>query len=265
MLKTHAIPDAAPPTTQEIAQAIASLEARSASHADEASQTVTVSEVIQHLGLDMTPEDVLAEVQAQRAQAAKMRKPWPLRKKRMTAIITCGVLAIGLALGELLTPLYDNSFPPPAPVISQVAFLPAPRHLSIAPNTLVQDTVGHATILKTLAEIPDNHPVRCSFTSEGTADSSDPLWTLVKHNGDVYLRCWTVPMSAQAIQQAGQNTGMTLFCERGGFVNNLHATVPLTLALHNVTLAEGMYLGGRDSATAINIRLDSHAHERWQP
>lgn len=263
MLKTHAAPDTAPPTTQEIAQAIASLEARSASHADEAAQTVTVSEVIQHLGLDMTPEDVLAEVQAQRARQAKTRTPWPLRKKRIAGILAGGMLAIAWALGELLTPQYDSSLPPPLPPAAQASFFPMPKPLGIAPNALVQDTVGDTTVLKTLAEIPDGHPVKYNFLSEGTADSSEPLWTLVKHQGKVYLRCWTVPMSAQAMQQASLSTGITLFCGQAGSVGDIRATAPLTLALQGITLPDGMALGGRNSVPVSRLHLDKYAHEKW--
>ncbi len=263
MLKTHAAPDTAPPTTQEIAQAIASLEARSASHADQAAQTVTVSEVIQHLGLDMTAEDVLAEIHARRARQAKT--PTPLRKKRIAGILAGGALAIAWALGELFTPQYDNSLPPPPPAAAQASFFPMPKPLGIAPNALVQDTVGDATVLKTLAEIPDGHPVKYNFLSEGAADGSEPLWTLVKHQGKVYLRCWTVPMSPQAMQQASLSTGITLFCGQGGLDSNVRATAPLTLALQGITLPDGVSLGGRNSVPASRLHLDQYAHEKWKP
>lgn len=265
MLKTHAAPDTTLPTTQEIAQAIASLEARSASHADQAAQTVTVSEVIQHLGLDMTPEDVLAEVQAQRARQAKTRTPWPLRKKRIAGILAGGALAIVWALGELLTPQYDSSLPPPLPAAAPASFFPMPKPLGIAPNLLVQDTVGHSSVLKTLAEIPDNHPVQCGITDTGIATTSGPLWTLVKHNGAVYLRCWTVPMSERALRQVSTDRGLTLFPTRSGAESGISATEPLTLALTNITLPTGTITDSASSLDALNVSLDSHAHETWNP
>lgn len=255
------LPDAAPPTTQEIAQAIASLEARSASYTDEASQTV--SEVIQHLGLDMTPEDVLAEVQAQRARQVQPNHTRNAIPKWLSALIALGFFTFSGIIfnsGMLTSPAS-----PPAPVVAPAAFFPTPPHLSIAPNTLVQDTVGHTPVLKTLAEIPDNHPVQCGLASEGFAAGSGVPWILVKHSSKVYLRCWTVPMSAKAMQQASWGTGVTLFGVRGGFVGNVHATVPLTLSLGNMTVQNndidpsGFYL------TVRNVRLDSHAYEKWQP
>ncbi len=252
MLKTHAAPDTAPPTTQEIAQAIASLEARSASHADEAAQTVTVSEVIQHLGLDMTTDEVLAEVQAQRARKAPTLHSWFAIPLWLRALIVLGVLTPCAAI--------INSG-----ALTQNSSSSSPNHPAVSADTLVRDTVGHATTMKTLAEIPDNHPVQCGITDTGTATTSGPLWTLVKHNGAVYLRCWTVPMSERALRQVSTDRGLTLFPTRSGAESGISATEPLTLALTNITLPTGSITDSASSLDAFHISLDSHAHEPWSP
>ncbi len=259
------LPDDAPPTTQEIAQAIAALEARGACRANGATQAITVSEVIQHLGLDMTAEDVLAEIQAQRLRHTPMRPLSPAKRHGLALICAVGAFAFFGAVWVSSGPKRETEPAPPTPAFTQTAFLPAPTPLSITPNVLVQDTVGHATVLKTLAEIPDGHPVQCRLTPEGSAEGTSPFWTIVKHGGKVYLRGWTVPMSAQAMQQTSRSTGMMLFRGRGGWVGNLRATVPLTLALRGITLPEGVSSSGGDLVVARDVHLDSHAHERWQP
>ncbi len=247
MLKTHSIPDTAPPTTQEIAQAIASLEARSASHADAASQTVTVSEVIQHLGLDMTPEDVLAEVQAQRARTTQMRAPWSAKRKRLVAVLAIGAFAVfgDVFSSGVLKPHASSSPNDSAPLV-------------FSPETLVQDKVGHAAVLRTLAEIPDNHPVRYSLR--------DTLWTLIKYDGKVYLRCWTPPMSEEAIRQdSEQDTGMLAYPDGKGtdLVNNVPTTAPLTIPAEGIRIPDGSI--AQPFLEVHQVHLDSHAHEKWQP
>jgi len=256
MLKTHSIPNTAPPTTQEIAQAIASLEARSASHADAASQTVTVSEVIQHLGLDMTPEDVLAEVQAQRARTTQTKHPLSVIPKWLSALIALGFLTFSGAVFSSRGLKPHASSPPSVAVVSSPLNNSTP--LIFLPETLVQDKVGHAAVLRTLAEISDNHPVRYSL--------GDTLWTLIKYDGKVYLRCWTPPMSEEAIRQDSEtDTGMWAYPDGKGtdLVNDVPTTTPLTIPAEGIRIPDGSI--AQPFLEVHQVHLDSHAHERWQP
>jgi len=265
MLKTHANPEAAPLTTQEIAQAIASLEARSASHANAASQTVTVSEVIQHLGLDMTAEDVLAEVQAQRLWRGVMQMVRPVPKKRTAAILAGIAFVLSFGIWQLNAPPHRDSSPAPfQDIVRAVCFL-EPSHLTIAPNAPVLDPTGGIITIRTLAEIPNGRPVWCALTTTGFGAVSGTLWTLTKYDGRVYVRCWTAPISAQAMQQVSKDAPLTLCADRNEADGNIHATVPLTFALNNITLQQSNFLHDDDQLIACHVSLDSHAHEKWQP
>ncbi len=259
MLKSHTLPsaqntvaDSCPPTTQEIAQAIASLEARKNSCDSSAVQASTVTEIIDNLGLDMTAEDVLTEVRAQRTRQSPLRSLPPAARQQLAVVLAVGAIAFFgmVCINDRM--LQNNTST-------------LPNDPALSPSTLVQDTANHAVLMKTLAEIPDNHPVQCGITDNGTTTLSGPLWTLVKHGGKVYLRCWTVPMSARALSQVSRNTGLLLFQGRTGRDGSIRATAPLTLAADSITLPTGNTPDSASSLDAFDVRLDSHAHETWTP
>lgn len=270
MLKSQPVPAeqgtasaARPPTTQEIAQAIAALEARKTSLNTDAVQTSTVSEIIDNLGLDMTAEDVLSEVQAQRARRWGKTPLTPATRKRLAVILAVGALAYCGVVWEALSGTPETN-QPPAMATSSV-YITSPVPLSLSPDTLVQDTTGRSVTMKTLAEIPDNYPVRCDIKRTQFADASNTFWTLVKHDGKPYLRCWMVPMSARAISRINANTGVSLFSSRGGYEGGVKATMPLTLAAESITVIPGDLAEGGPMLKARSVRLDSHAHEKWNP
>lgn len=243
---------AAPPTTQEIAQAIAALEARKTSRDNNAVQTNTVSEIIDNLGLDMTADDVLAEVRAQRARQAQTDRPRHAVPKWRSVLIAVAALTFSGAVlsSHLTTP---EAAPPQAALATSFLIAPAPERFSVPPSALVQDTVGHTLTVKTWAEIPDNHAVRYEI-------NPNSVWTIVKHGGKLYVRAWAVPMSATAMGQVSSDNGLLLFRESSGTDNNVPATVPLTLAADDVTITDDGY-----NLRAHHVRLDSHAHEKWNP
>lgn len=86
-------------TPEELAQAVARIEARQAGQIRQQEATIPIGQAVEELGLDVAPEDILAEVQAQRGQAV-------------------GRLAYGLP---------DTLPPAPAPQPSGTATAPAPQ------------------------------------------------------------------------------------------------------------------------------------------
>ncbi len=55
-------------TPEELAQAVARIEARQAAQAKRLETTIPIGQAVEELGLGMAPEEILAEVQAQRGQ-----------------------------------------------------------------------------------------------------------------------------------------------------------------------------------------------------
>ena len=62
-------------TPEELATAVSRIEARKDTDQRRADGTIPIGEAVQQLGLAVTPEEVLAEVQVARAQQAAHRKP----------------------------------------------------------------------------------------------------------------------------------------------------------------------------------------------
>ena len=55
-------------TPQELAQAITTVEAQKEAEAQKQAEAASLSDTIQHLGLEVTPQELFAAVQAQRKQ-----------------------------------------------------------------------------------------------------------------------------------------------------------------------------------------------------
>lgn len=242
-------------TTRELADAMASLQARKEAAARRMEGSIPLGEAIQELQLDATPEELLAEVQAQRARVPKPARSsvWAM----LAALVPASVFLIGFTVAHLS----DGASAPPAPIMVST---PTPSTLTISapPATLVQDNSGPTPVLRTLGEVQNERPVLCALSQTDSSvafvNFSNPAstWTLIKHDGRVYVRGWMANMSRQAMA-----TGDVEFFSRKADVVLGSAPIPVTLRLDRLRCLPGH---GDDAAiVARGVRPDSHFREVW--
>ena len=250
-------------TAEEFARAVARHQARREEAARHLEGTLSLGDAVQELNIDITPEELLAEVQAARAEQQAVRTPQSRRRPRWgLAAASAGLLALfsaGLHQMRIQSP--GDSVATLSPAVGHITTPGAPSVVPMtAPGTiLVQDARG---VLCTLQEIPNDAPVRCGLTqTDGRAafvdfPSPDSAWTLIKHDGHLYVRGWIADMSAQAIQVSG----VTLYDTR--------ALVPAGAAPRAVALRldgiQALPMQGDDEMiVAQKVRPDAHFGDRW--
>ncbi len=248
-------------TAEEFARAVARHQARREEAAQKLEGTVSLGDAVQELNVDITPEELLAEVQAARAeQAARAAVAQTRRRPRTGLFLASAGLLAALTIG-----IYGARTAPAPDAQATVVTAPqSPPAVSIAvPGALlVQDTRGAMPVLRTLQEMEDGVPVRCSLTqTDGhatLADFSNPnsAWTLVKHDGQVYVRGWIPNMSPQAMQISG----VTLY--------NTQTLVPSGAAPRRVSLPlDGIQVvpgqGDDEMIVARKVQTDAHFGDTW--
>ena len=200
----------------ELAAALAAIETRRTADAHFEAGTITVGEAIVQLNLDIAASEVLTEVLAQREQKADDLALRRIKRRRAVFASVFPVTLAALCIGVGASVLQNGREAQSAPADVPRQTIPAPMFRP--ENLRVSDTntrTGKVTI-RTLAEVPDNHPVRVlsgdllrhvslSTPPDFVLSSSSPpqmaQWTLVKHDGRAYLRGYVgAPMSDAALQ-----------------------------------------------------------------
>ena len=253
-------------TAQELTDAVRALEARRAERARGMEGTLPIGEAIEQLGLEATPDEILAEVEAQRARqaqtaalrGAKRHRGWLVPIALVPAFFAVGLFTFLLRSAPMITPA--------TAVVAQVASpLPA-----VGQDIQVIDEAGGRKVVRTLAEIGDNQPVRCGWADAvrllpGGMESLGSLpqqqgeskdWHLVKFGGQFYLRGWlALPMSETAL--------------RSGPIT-LYSVPPASEGATKITLpvATSRFGGGSVGSEPETIRLsvpvpDAHLRDRW--
>ena len=247
-------------TPEELAAAITRLEAKKDAHLRQADGTVAIGDVVEQLGLNATPEEILAEVEAERAkQTTRQGKRFPQRG-RLRILFAIGAVLVGLGVSRGISPYFaGNIIPSDATqtTINSQFFPTAPQPLRILvnPDLLVGDAFGKLVLL---SEVGDNQPVHCTYNNgrfqQYRPDFASATWTLAKHGGQLYVRGWLLKMSPKVLQTEGADVSA---------VKDSEFTVPITLPLKGVSVLEGA--GGDTKFHALNIHLDKHAYEKWNP
>lgn len=263
-LPTDALGSAAEPaaqvrvTAEELARAVARYQARREEAAQRLEGTLTLGEAVQELGLDMTPEELLAEVQSERTVPQA-----PKKAKKPRFGIVSGIGAVLLFGSVLMMAFTQESAPPPAPM--PIISVPGPlvSHSVTAPTTiLVQDANGPKPVLRTLGEIPDGRPVQAALDQTNLyvkfVGFSDPTtsWTLIKHGGRVYVRAWIPAMSPKAMQTSAVN-----LYHHKSLVPSGIAPQAVTIPIDGIQCSPGV--GDDDMIDAQHIQPDSHFNESW--
>ncbi len=247
-------------TPEELAAALSQIEGRKEAGQRHADGTIPIGEAVQQLGIDTTPEEVLAEVQALRREPIRTNKGRPSVAGHLVLALGLGGILLGVALdGNGLAHL--RSQPSAKPVsVSSIVPQPSnvPKPISLDPNLMVQDASGKIVML---SEVGDNQPVQCTFDNKGDAFSqysfgnTRALWTIIKHDGRVYVRGRILKLSPKVFSSDGAD--VTNVDDDPDFV------VPVTLPLNGFDAFPGV--GNNIEFHAVNIHLDKHAYEKWRP
>ncbi len=260
-------------TPEELAKALAAVEARREQSSREAAGTIPIGEAVQQLGFDVTPEEIWAEVQAGRVAHDAASKRRPRARRRAARILGTGtVLCLLLGtysfqsfnhwheLGEQsarqkVGALAASQITVPASTTLVTPVAPS-ANLTVDPDTLIEVKAGQGRIEKTLSEIPNGQAFICSLSDNGTefqpAGAYNSRWTLIKHKGKTYLRGWIPRMSARAMQVAGLDISDYLPEPASEYK-------PLTIALNGIedSLASGNVI------QTLHFHLDKYAWEKW--
>jgi hypothetical protein len=286
-------------TARELAQALASLDARRLQQQHQ-SAPVAVEQALSELGIEATPDEVRAEVRrlrdTQAARAAAARQTRRRRRWRVGVLALAGVALAGGGLGWLSQELrlrQSARFEQTIAAYRREAARQTHAWRLPEPRTLVLDGTGGKAVVRTLGEVPEGRTVRVSYkdfyggerrtASELMADAAAAgTWHVVKHGGRVYLRGWLPgPMSAAALRQGdvwltnapvrGAVRDMIRGPKRDTFVDQTRfvaeAPVRVTLPL------EGLRFDGNQSSSLVGkyqvVRVvsgivpDPHLFEPW--
>ena len=150
-------------TPEELAAAITALQIRKEGQPG----TIAIGDAVEELGLDVTPEEVLAEVQARR-----QAKP---RWKRDYRALACAVICtVPLVVGAIVS-----------------LSVPAAQPLQIDPQQLmVLDYSGKQVLA---SEAGNDQVFRCRLVGKTLTAvdyspfTQNPEWSFVKHDGKIYV------------------------------------------------------------------------------
>ena len=250
-----------PAPTRATAEEFAALEARKAERLSGPSDgsgdsTIGIAEAVRELGLDADPEDVWAEVQAQRARRAR-----PKAGRRPARTRTSGRLVGRIAGIVGITALL-------------VGLLMEGRVIGggvIGPHR--QGTVAAPVPWFVLSQIPDGVPVYAQGTDiSGLLHGGSPAqmfvtrssgpyhhWALIRHDGRVYLRGYVLPQPVQP----GVLGRLSLYSVDGvGELAGAHSQ-SVTVPLDGAQWKDGRGADGWGEITLIDVETDGHFHEKW--
>ena len=250
-------------TPEELAAAVTALQIRK----EGSPGTIAIGDAVEELGLDVSPEEVLVEVEARRIKPKRR-----LDYRALACAIACAALPGIIFVVFAMLPQPTQSFVPPTnsaigsvtspsvAVPADTAPIPVVRDASSIQLDLLSLRVSDASgKLMFISEAKDHQAVHClledqfsSFNSYSPGCPKSLLWTLIKHDGQWYVRGWIPRMSKELLQREGAD------------VDNRRAagySVPVTLALSRFKVPP--VGGGNVQFHAMDVHLDGHAYEKW--
>ena len=251
-------------TAEEFARAVARHQARREEAARRLEGTITLGEALQELEIEADPKDILAEVQAERARkAAATVSVTPLHRRqrnvtRVAFAAAAALLLLGGLLGVTTAPAPVHQVPPPTIVVER---LPATVAVAAPGTTLVRDAGRSQGMLRTLAEVPDGRAVHCALAQAGGTIAltnftiPETAWTLIKHDGRLYIRGWIADMTPAALQSTQVEIHRARASVRAGLT-----AVPVTIRLDQLRCVGG--LSTDEMLLAENVQPDRHFREK---
>ncbi len=249
-------------TPEELAAAITALQIRKEGQPG----TIAIGEAVEELGLDVTPEEVLAEV-----QAWQQATPQRARRQRGRSF----VLALGIA-GVLLG-FTINTGILTQPQANQIVAGTEP--FQVEPHLLALTPASPQPMVTTLAEAPEDKTLYCSpYDIEVAAMSrnaqeaqryiSQPItemnWPVVKRGKNIYLRGWIrLPLSKAAAKLSDLEVFNKPSVPQLGMTPQ-QVTLKLDLQTSEVGLGyQKMNPDGTGVFVFHNPRLTAHSYEKW--
>lgn len=226
-------------TPEEVALAVAALEAKRENDSAHREATLPLEEAIQHLGLNATPEELASEVVSLRAERDTKAQQEGLQallrhKTRVGKTIALAALLvfISVVVGALSFSLWQsrralrNALHP-------MAALPIQKLSSIPDNTPVHIDSDTLAALAKGTVTPENVSVDTRTEDSGGNQSATMFnneWTLVKSDGMIQVRGWAT--AELALNISNDATG-GIFSSRPGWLpaNNL---VPIQVPVYRL-------------------------------
>ena len=244
-------------TPQELTEALAAIESRKQAEASRLAGTIPIGDAIADLHLDSTPEDIWAEVQAQRAKAdaaqvrsadadttrrarrpqakaaeqARQQSVTPRRSWRKRGAI--GIVLVGWLVFHNAFSSHSGGHVPShvaAPILRPLAEIPNDKEVFADDAALVQVSQGQSWAQITVSE-----------------NASGNRWTLVKIGGHVYLRGYIE--SADSLQPL-QGKPLNVYNDDNSGELHDDRTSNITLRVDNVPLQKS---GGDSDFSGITV------------
>ncbi|MCW3055165.1 MAG: hypothetical protein JWN14_4335 [Chthonomonadales bacterium] len=209
-------------SAQELSHVVGIIQARKEAEARQRANTVALGEAVEQLGLEMTPDELLAEIQADRARrsggsgAARPKRQNPTQRRTVATFAVCAGLAAmmvsSIHMHNMRRAMWESRnssfFAPheyvyettPTPMQTEVVqTMDEPTQAMATPSVEVTTSVG---MFSPFSQFGENALADAEFDSvqelaNGKSESEilarpngifeDRLWTLVKQNGEVMV------------------------------------------------------------------------------
>ena len=156
---------------EEFARAIAALEARRQEEARYLEGTVAVEDTLRELQVDVSAEEVMQQIEAQRAGHTAEEEPRRvLDPDKVTDFkLVSGIILVPLLAVLLWATLYHPVSTPYAAAQMGGTSATAPLWMppGITQNQVDEGGFNASSVLKPLSQVPDNQPVHCNSGSLG--------------------------------------------------------------------------------------------------
>ncbi len=210
---------------QELSHVVHIIQARKEAEARHQANTVALKDAVEQLGLDMTPDQLLAEIQAERARrfgASRPKRQNPSQRHAFAKFAVCagiaGMMAVSIHQHRLNraawesrhNPYFFASIPLETPVATEeVTPSQSMAPLSDLPPPPMMNTGEEGNSLYSpLAQYRDGQLADCGFEglralAAGKSDTEvpvlpngtedDKLWTVEKRDGEVMVHVFATP------------------------------------------------------------------------
>lgn len=250
-------------TPEELAAAITALQIRKEGQTG----TIAIGDAVEELGLDVTPEEVLAEVQAKQWATSGKKRLLVGKRKWIISLSFTLLCLTGLSTYSAVS----NSHPDSSELV------PATTPYALEPRILALGPAVPKQAISTLAEAPNGRTVYCSVAAIETAAMSrhvqmgpqqeinQPVsqlnWPVVKYGKDIYVRGWMrVPVSKEAAKIL-----LVEIFNKPNFSQTGANPQQVTLKLDGWAGLGYQRLNPDGTGVFVfhNPRLTAHAYEKW--
>ena len=260
-------------TPEELSHALASIEERKQAEAGRLAGTIPIDQAVSELHLDSTSEEILAEVKAQRARTDQAKEAQQAPKPPSLALVAVqsGYAALQRASAQRRQNRAQRKDLAGVDIAIAVVFVTLG---SVFHHTHHAIAVSHET--QTLSAVSDNTPVFgdlatvqqvASGTSPGQirvhlGDDIGNSWRLIKHDGQVYVQAYTLPVAEQAIKAGGKPFRL-YNDDNAGQLKGEHYT-DITLPLKSLHWDDSRSTDeGWGEITVSQVHPDSRIWENW--